>query len=166
MSIILAHKTNRPSEAVVIFSLLEAGGFHPTFQNYYHGLIAIGYLGALDGIQIMLPSQEIEAAKIYINSIKPIDDYDPIPDRWGRDLIQASILTTNPFFFVFLFSPFIQTLCLAVLILLNIFVFSETILVALLSNMTFAFFILMLAHAKYIAVPSLRKTAHEPIRTL
>ena len=156
MSLILAHKTNRPAEAVVIFSLLEAGGFHPTFQNYYHGFIAIGYLDALDGIQIMLPSQEIDAAKLYINSIKPIEDYDPIPNRWVRDLIQASVLTTNPFFFVFLLSPFIQILCLAALIFLNIFVFSETLLIAILGNMTFAFFILMLAHAKYVAVPRLR----------
>ena len=156
MSLILAHKTNRPSEAVVIFSLLEAGGFHPTFQNYYHGFIAIGYLSALDGIQIMLPSQEIEAAKDYINSVKPIEDYDPIQNRWVRDLIQASVLTSNPFFFVFLLSPFIQILCLAALILLNIFVFSETLLIAILGNITFAFFILMLAHAKYIAVPRLR----------
>jgi len=156
LSLILAHKTNRPSEAVVIFSLLEAGGFHPTFQNYYHGFIAIGYLSALDGIQIMLPSQEIEAAKDYINSVKPIEDYDPIQNRWVRDLIQASVLTSNPFFFVFLLSPFIQILCLAALILLNIFVFSETLLIAILGNITFAFFILMLAHAKYIAVPRLR----------
>lgn len=157
MSLILAHKTNRPSEAVVIFSLLEAGGFHPTFQNYYHGFIAIGYLGALDGIQIMLPSQEIDAAKQYISSIKPIEeDHDPIPNRWVRDLIQASVLTTNPFFFVFLVSPFIQILCLAALVLLNIFVFSETLVIAILGSITPAFFILTLAHAKYVAVPKLR----------
>ena len=158
MSLILAHKTNSPSEAVVIFSLLEAGGFRPTFQNYYHGFIAIGYLGALDGIQIMLPSQEIQAAQDYINSVKPVEDYDPIPNRWVRDLVQASALTANPFFFVFLLSPFIQILCLAALVLLDIFIFSETLVIAILGNVTFAFFILMLAHAKYIAVPKLRES--------
>ncbi len=158
MSLTLAHKTNRPSEAIVIFSLLEAGGFHPSFQNYYHGYIAIGYLSALDGIQIMLPSQEIQAAQDYVNSVKPIEDFDQIPNHWVRDLIQASILTSNPFFFVFLLSPLVQTVCLAGLIVLNILVFSETLLLAILGNMTFAFFILMLAHAKYVAVPKLRES--------
>jgi len=158
LSLILAHKTNRTSEAIVIFSLLEAGGFHPSFQNYYHGYVAIGYLGALDGIQIMLPSQEIEAAKHFVESVNPLEDYDPIPNRWVRDLIQASILCRNPFFFVFMLSPLIQIVLFIALILLEVFVLSETVLIAAIGNITFAFFILMLAHAKYIAVPKLRET--------
>lgn len=158
MALILAHKTNQPAEAVVIFSLLEAGGFHPTFQNYYHGFIAIGYLGALDGIQIMLPSQEIEEAKTYVHSAREITDYDPITDHWVRDLIHASILTTNPLFFVFLLSPLIQATVLALLILFEVSILAEPLILSLLSNITFAFFVLMLAHAKYVAVPKLRDT--------
>ncbi|MDB2438618.1 hypothetical protein N9W89_07860 [Hellea sp.] len=158
MPLILAHKTNSPADAVVIYSLLEAGGFHPTFQNYYHGFIAIGYLGALDGIQIMLPSQEIEDAKVYIKETKAITDFDPIKNRWIRDLIQASVLTMNPFFFIFLLSPFIQIAALILLITLDVLVFSQGLLIALLANITFAFFIIMLAHAKYVAVPKLRET--------
>lgn len=158
MSLVLAHKTNRPSEAIVIFSLLEAGGFHPSFQNYHHGYIAMGYLGALDGIQIMLPSQEIEAAKYYVKSVSPLEDYDPIPDRWVRDLIHASILSRNPLFFVLLLSPLVQLVLLAALILFEVLLLSETLLITAIGNVTFAFFIVMLTHAKYIAVPKLRKT--------
>ena len=165
MPLILAHKTNSPANAVVIYSLLQAGGFHPTFKNYYHGFIAIGYLGALDGIQIMLPSQEVETAKAYIQTREPITDYDPIPNRWVRDLIQATVLTSNPLFFVFLLSPFIQMLCLILLILFEVTILSQNLMMALLANITFAFFIIMLAHAKYIAVPKLRQN-HEPARKL
>lgn len=159
MPLVLAHKTNSPAEAVVIVSLLEAGGFHPSFKNYYHGFIAIGYLGALDGIHIMLPSQEIEEAKTYIHSDREITDYDPITDHWVRDLVQASILSTNPFFFVFLLSPFIQIAILAILLVLEMTILPQSLVIALLGNITFAFYILMLAHAKYIAVPKLRENA-------
>ena len=105
----------------------------------------------------MLPSQEIEDAKD-IKETKAITDFDPIKNRWIRDLIQVSVLTMNPFFFIFLLSPFIQIAALILLITLDVLVFSQGLLIALLANITFAFFIVMLAHAKYVAVPKLRET--------
>jgi len=106
MSLVLAHKTNVLANALVISGKLEAAGFSPLIKNYYHGGVALGYHLALDGFHILLPEQEIEEAKSYMNQNHEITDYDPIPSRLKKDIIQASILTINPFFGLWLIPPF------------------------------------------------------------
>ena len=161
MSLVLAHKTNNPANAMVIFSLLENGGFHPMFQNYHHGYIAIGYLGALGGINIMLPEQEVDDAKSFVSSVKEIEDFDPLPDPLVRDIVQASIITVNPFFFVYHLSPIIQFIAFWMLVGFEVLFFSISFSMAIITNLVSIFYILMIAHAKYVAVPKLRQQMKE-----
>jgi len=155
----LAHFTDSPAETVVIYSLLQSGGFHPYISNFNHGFVAIAYVNVLGGFRIMLPEHEIEMAKEFVAAAPPsITDFDPIKPQLIRDIIFGSILTVNPFFGLLLLPPYI----LAAFILLPIilFAFTEPSLIrpALMQSAVGIYVIAMLAHAKYIALPTIRKT--------
>lgn len=159
----LGHKTNNPAEALVIYSLLQSGGFHPIIHNYYYGFISIAELIALDGLRIMLPESEVCSAREFIANTQPISDCDPIPERPKRDILQASILTLNPFFFVYHLPLIYQCTAFICVVIFHVFAFSLAPTAAVLANIVFAFLILVVAHAKHIALPRLRH-AHDTAR--
>ena len=105
MALSLAYRTNRPADFYVVFSRLQAGGFHPFTPNLEHGTLVAGYIMALGGFDILLPEQEFEGAKIWMSDIEPLEEYDPIKERPIRDIFQASVLTRNPFFAVICLPP-------------------------------------------------------------
>ena len=123
----------------------------------HHGTIASGYVLALGGFDILLPDSEMDAAREWMTDIPPIEDFDPIKKRRFRDAIQASVLTTNPLFFILLLSPKILLgLWLSWVLLLSLI--SNQWLVAVITNLIPLLIIAILAHAKYVAVPKLQKT--------
>ena len=158
MGLKLAHFTDSPAETVVIYSLLQSGGFHPFIFNYYHGFIAIAYVTAMDGFRIMLPEEEIEAAKKFVESTKPAPDFDPIQPQLKRDVLYASVLTQNPLFVLLLLPPYILILIIIFIIIFFIFIEPSLIIPNLTINCIPIYIVLMLAHAKYIALPAIRKT--------
>lgn len=96
MALILAHRTNRPADLWVVYSRLQAGGFHPFIHNLEHGTIASAYLLALGGYDIWLPEEEISEAKIWMSQSHPTQDFDPIRERPIRAATYLAILTANP----------------------------------------------------------------------
>lgn len=156
MSFILAHKTNSLENALVISGKLEAVGFTPFIKNYYHTSLALGYHLALDGFHILLPHDQVSDARSYMNENHEILDHDPIPSRLKRDIIQASIITTNPFFGLWLIPPIFHIGFLLVLITFYVKIGEEVFLVALLKSSAYAVLIAIIAHARYVALPKLR----------
>ncbi len=156
MSLVLAHKTNSLENALVISGKLEAVGFTPFIKNYFHGGVALGYHLALDGFHIFLPEEELESATLYMNQDHEILEYDPMKSRkygmWKRGTVFCALILSFgalplPLYFL---SPVIITLLL---------LFASVLLIVLgyLFPIFWFFIPLMLAHAKYIAVPRLRQ---------
>lgn len=74
-------------EALVAFSALEAGGYHPVFGNIHYCTMSFMEMEALGGVQILLPQHEHNDAKTWMTYIvkHPIKDFDPLPYRpYGR----------------------------------------------------------------------------------
>lgn len=137
----------------MISGKLEAVGFTPFIKNYYHGGVALGYHLALDGFHIFLPEEEMNEAKDYMNEKHEISNFDEIPARLKKDIIQASIITVNPLFVAWLLSPIFHLGFLLAFIVLYVTIGSEPIIIALLKTSSYAIMIAILAHAKYIALP-------------
>ncbi len=158
MSSVIFGRYNNLPEACVIFSVLEAGGFHPTFQNYHHAHIAALELIAFGGIILALPEQEFAEAKNFLDEQQatPITDFDPMKVRrfgmWKRGTIFC--LSSGLFLPYFFLAP-------EVLIVIWIAFFAYTgFQIASLTSF-WLFIPLMLLHAKYVALPKLRQ-ANEP----
>ncbi len=165
MALTLAYVTDNPAQAVTVFSVLKSGGFNPEIFNFHHGFLAIAYVSALGGFRIMLPEDEIQEAQIFLQSTRPILDFDPIKPRIGRDIFYGSILTFNPFFGLLLLPlmPLILLYLLSMVWLL--FLYPEWFVLNFMSNLLVPFVIAMRIHAECFALPALRKT-HDPTRSL
>jgi len=151
---VIFRRYNSLAEGCVVYSALEAGGFHPSFQNYHHAHVAALYLLAFGGIILTLPEQEIESAEQFVKALQsaPIEDFDPIKLRrfgmWKRGTLFG--LTFSIFLPLFFLPPEIL-----LLIWLGDFVYNNFQFNLLMSY--WLFIPLILLHAKYIAVPKLRE---------
>ena len=150
MALILAHRTNRPADLWVIFSRLQAGGFHPFIHNLEHGTVASAYILAFGGYDIWLPEEEIEEAKVWMSNIDPVEDFDPIKDRPIRDVTFLSILTANPLCYFLLLPPLaLFTLWTAYTVFL-FYIGPPYALRAASSPVFLLVLILIMAHAEYV----------------
>ena len=154
-AVIFGQYNNLP-EACVIFSVLEAGGFHPSFQNYHHAHIAALQLLAFGGIILIIPEQELVSAKKFLTDQQaaPITDFDPIKTRrfgmWKRATLFG--LAFNIFLPLYFLAPeLLLVIWLAAMAYngLDLDIFT----------ITWIFVPILLLHAKYIAVPKLRENS-------
>ena len=106
MSLVIFGKYMSIGKALVTFSALEAGGFHPTYHNYHHAHIAYMQMIAFGGLIIKIPEQEFEDAKAWIIHLQesPKLEGDDILERkfgmWRHTLAISSFHSP-----LFLFSP-------------------------------------------------------------
>lgn len=153
-AVIFGHYNNLP-EACVIFSVLQAGGFHPSFQNYHHAHIAALQLLAFGGIILLIPEQELASAKIFLadQQSAPITDFDPITPRrfgmWKRATLFG--LASGIFLPLYFLTPELLFVIWLVAMVFNGLDFD-------IITVFWAFVPLILLHAKYIALPKLRDT--------
>ncbi len=153
-SVIFKRYNNLPT-ACVDFSTLEAGGFHPSFNNYYHAHISALQLIAYGGIIIIIPEQEYHKALAFLKDMQqtPMTDFDPIAPRrfgmWKRGTVFS--LASGIFLPIFFLAPE-----LLLVIWVALFIYDEFHFRAIASF--WLFMPLILLHAKYIAVPKLRET--------
>ena len=157
MGVVLFRNCNSLPEASVLFSCLEAGGFHPTFQNYNHANIAALQIIAFGGIGITIPQQELQEASAYIqfcedSAIEAIEDFDPIAERRFGKWKSGTLLTfASGVFLPYYFLP----AELLLFIWISFFAWGGFQIIDIASmDLLFA---LILLHAKYIALPKLRK---------
>lgn len=160
MTLVLGHTTNNPTEAVVLMNELVAGGFNPVIFDYHHGHIAIGNIMALGGFRVMLPEQEIQAARDFVQARREITNFDPIPQRYFIDIFRATILSINPLFPMCLLPPIALLILWIGLISLAAFFTNYSVWVGILENSYLLCIISILMHAKYVALPRMRN-AHE-----
>ena len=152
-SVIFKRYNNLPA-ACVDFSTLEAGGFHPSFNNYHHAHVSALQLIAYGGIIIVIPEQEYRDAKSFLTDMQktPLTDFDPIKPRrfgmWKR--ATAFGLSFGIFLPIYFLTPE-----LLLIIWFGAMVYNGVEFDIL--TTIWAFIPLMLLHAKYIAVPKLRE---------
>lgn len=74
--------------AVVDFSALQAGGFHPFLRDVHQCTMTPFHMYAYGGVKIDLPADEIDEAVAYIRNLRsePITDFDPIEEKPAKDL--------------------------------------------------------------------------------
>ena len=145
----LAYRSNTAAEFWVVFSRLQAGGFHPFAPNFHHGTIAAGYILALGGFDILLPEEEMNDANEWMTDIRPIEDFDPIKDRPIRDIVYACILTMNPSFALLMLPPVLLLIGWAGLILLGSFLFEQPIWQVGLAGLNMLCIIGILIHSRH-----------------
>lgn len=169
MRAVIFGRYNNLPEACVIFSVLEAGGFHPSFQNYHHAHISALQLIAFGGIILTLPEQELRSAKDFLadQQAAPITDFDPIKPRrfgmWKRATLFG--FASGIFLPIMFLAP---ELLMVIWIIDMVFWVSDIVDTGLEVEIfagVWVFVPLMLLHAKYIAVPRLRES-HELARIL
>jgi len=154
----LAHRSNTAAEFWVVFSRLQAGGFHPFAPNFHHGTIAAGYILAFGGYDILLLDAEMEEAREWMRDVEPLEDFDPIKPRPIRDVIYACILARNPFFALFLLPPVILLIGWLSLMILQRFLLGEPMFLAAFLSSSIVCIIGILADARHKAEKKKRPT--------
>lgn len=145
MGLVIFRRFNDVGQAGIVFSALESGGFHPSWNNYHHANLSNIEMIAFGGMIILLPETEVDDAKIWLENLKnqPILEGDEIPEK-KKGLWY--VITSRPLLLLALW-----------LILLNVIVFSGG------SGPLFALTAMaiiplsFLLHAKYIAVPKIEE---------
>ncbi|MEP3889752.1 MAG: hypothetical protein ABJN69_04745 [Hellea sp.] len=163
MKAVIFGQYNNLPEACVIFSVLEAGGFHPSFQNYHHAHIAALQLMAFGGIILLIPEQELLSAKKFLTDQQsaPITDFDPIRPRrfgmWKRATLFG--LASGIFLPMLFLAPELLMIIWLIDMGFSILDVVQNGLDITMLTGVWVFVPLMLLHAKHIAVPKLRETA-------
>ena len=154
MSLVIFNQYMSIGKALVTFSALEAGGFHPSYHNYYHAHIAYMQMIAFGGLIIQIPEHEFEDAKAWIIHLqeRPELEGDDIPERkfgmWRHTLAMVSF--NSP---LFVFLPLLLLSVKKVLIAMSI-LFTVMIAGTVLENMlaTISLYVLGLATLYMIGV--------------
>ncbi len=157
-------------EGLAAFAALEAGGFHPNFENYHHTTMAIAYIDALGGLKINLPEEEFYDAKDWLSFLRknPITDFDPIKRKPVLNWIHASLfsmvfsMSPAPWLILFLLPPLFLFVLYAVAITIGI-VIEPVIGIAAIPLLIFP---AILMHAKYVAGPKFVKERDVPTRSI
>lgn len=153
-SVIFKRYNNLPA-ACVDFSTLEAGGFHPSFNNYHHAHVSALQLIAYGGIIIIIPQQEYLEALIFLDEMQksPLTDFDPIEPRrfgmWKRGTMFS--LASGIFLPAFFLAPELLLITWIALFIYDGFHFRAI-------ASFWLFMPLMLLHAKHVAIPKLRES--------
>lgn len=157
-------------EGLAAFSALEAGGFHPNFENYHYATLAMIEMEALGGLKINLPEQEVNDAHEWLSFLRdnPITDFDVIErpqfGKAGRGIILSSL---NPLaLFPWLPVLFLPLALLWIATIVAIIVFSLIDHNGLGIYPVLLFFPAMLTHAQYVAGPKFVRPRDVPIRSL
>lgn len=84
--LVIFQRYNNLPAAHVEFATLEAGGFHPAFQNQHHAVLCGLYFNAFGGLIITVPASEYAAAKAFLADMQAAkiiraEDIDKIPER-------------------------------------------------------------------------------------
>ncbi|MEO1475315.1 MAG: hypothetical protein AAFS13_02950 [Pseudomonadota bacterium] len=94
-SIVILRRCATLEEALVVDSLLKAGGFNPSIGEYYVGTIQWDALAAIGGVTVWIREDEAVAAAQYIIDMRTTAhnrlveefgsiDTSPLSLRWGR----------------------------------------------------------------------------------
>jgi len=161
MGALIFRRYNNLPPALVEYSALQSAGFNPSFHNFHHAHNAALELLALGGLIILLPESEIKDARQWIDqrqSENIITDYDPIREakfgRW-KTATFFSLCTTMSVFFPLLLLPAEILFGLVFLIeIITVVITKEFNIILFAAGL---FIPLLLLHAKYIAVPKLRR---------
>ena len=86
MGLVIFKRYNNIGEALVAFSALEAGGFHPVFHTYHQAYLNGLEMLALGGVIVSMPTNEVAPANEWLKSTQAIPlTGDPIErQKYGR----------------------------------------------------------------------------------
>jgi len=70
MDVVIFNKYNNIGDALVTFSALESGGFHPVFHTYHQSHLNGLEMLALGGIIVSMPSNEVSDAHRWLENIQ------------------------------------------------------------------------------------------------
>ncbi len=106
MGLVIFKRYNNIGEALVAFSALESVGFHPNWNNYYHGHNELMAINAYGGNIIQIPSQEYRDAHLYLTNIKSHAriEFDPCFDTSLTRLKHSLLFLTTWAMWLFPFS--------------------------------------------------------------
>lgn len=154
---------------LVAKSMLEAAGFHPSFENFYYASILPPEMLALGGLKLKLPFAEMNDARAYMYaaSVDAPLEHDPLPERkFGRWMAPSSYLFLYAFAFFplpVLFLPIRWILTL--LLLFNLYTRAyapDYQHIGLVYTIAILILVALLLHAKHIALPRIMK-GHENV---
>ncbi len=121
---VIFKKYNNISEALVVFSALEAAEFHPSWHNYHHAHIAYMQMLAFGGLIILLPASEVQDAKAWLAYLgeNPVQDGDDLPRRkygmWKHALSIAAYNSPAIFIVPFLWlKPWVSLIVLGLMVM-------------------------------------------------
>ena len=162
MGAVIFARYNNIGEALADQSCLKAGGFSVGFHNYFHACNDYFLMQALGGLILMFQEQDYDEAHHFLKEMKrhPLEDEDPIPEKkygyWVRATFAAGFLM-GPFTFLLpIFFIFPELLFLSLVLLSGVLVWTGHAFWVIILSLP-AWIVLMLLHAKYIALPKFRR---------
>ena len=161
MRAVIFTRYNNIGEALADQSCLKAGGFSVEFHNYFHGINDYLSLLAFGGMLLTIPEQEYAEAQLFLKEMKrhPLPADLPVRNRrfglWGRATVFFGLGNPAIFLPIYFLKPDVLLFITIVLHVILFFMFGPVSIVAISFH---TFIVLILLHAKFVALPKLRQT--------